>query len=77
MFKNIKGDTTNEVGIKFSNFTSFLCDKICKDDPEIIIHMKSFPKERSRPDANRIRSIDIQAPMVLNKIEQGVPKISK
>lgn len=77
LFKRIKEDTNNEKGVKFSDFTSFLCNKISEGDPDLVVPMKEIPIERIIPDTTRVRDIDINPPPILSKVEVERPKITK
>ena len=40
LFKKIKEETNNERGIKFADFTAFLCNKISEGDPDLVVPMR-------------------------------------
>jgi hypothetical protein len=68
LYKKIKEDTINEIGVKFTDFTSFLCNKITEGDPELVVPMKEIAIERVIPDTSKIRDIDINPPPILTQV---------
>lgn len=42
-----------------------------------MIPSKRIAKERLSPDSHRIREIDLEPPLIFNKIAKEIPKISK
>ena len=44
---------------------------------DLVIPSKRIAKERLSPDSHRIRDIDLEAPLIFNKIAKEIPKISK
>ena len=59
MYKKIKDETKSENGIKFSDFTSHICDKISSLGAELLIPLKEIPGEKAKPDPLKVRSIDL------------------
>ena len=77
LHKTVMEETNNEVGVKFADFTAFLCSKISEGDPDLVVPMKEIAPDRMVPDLNRIRDIDLSPPPVLSKVEIERPKITK
>ncbi len=44
LFIKIKEQTNNEVGLRFNDFTNYLCDRITKDDPDSVVPLKQVPQ---------------------------------
>lgn len=55
LFIKIKETTNNEIGVKFTDFTNYLCDKIATDNNDLIVPLKQVPVEKIVPDVNRVR----------------------
>ena len=70
-------ETSNETGVKFADFTAFLCSKISEGDPDLVIPMMEIAPDRMVPDVNRVRDIDINPPPILSKVDMERPKITK
>ena len=43
----------------------------------MVIPMKKIPEERMIPDVSKVREIDLNPPIVLDKTNRPLPKISK
>lgn len=44
LFIKIKEQTNNEVGLRFADLTNYLCDRIAKDDPDLVAPLKQVPQ---------------------------------
>jgi hypothetical protein len=51
--------------------------KISKEDLDLVIPSKKIAKERLSPNSHRIRDIDLEPPLIVNKVAKEIPKICK
>ena len=64
----------SSVTIEFSDFTNYLCEKISKEDLDVVV-----PAKRARtPDScEKVDEVDLCPPTVVQKVGEELPKISK
>ena len=75
LFNSILQRTTiSSITIEFSDFTNFLCEKISKDDLDVVMPAKRARRPSSSQD---ISQTDLRPPVVVQKICEELPKICK
>ena len=75
LFNSILERTSlSSITIQFSDFTNFLCEKISKDDLDVVIPAKRARRPSSSED---ISQTDLRPPVVVQKISEELPKICK
>lgn len=68
LYEKIKDETSNERGVKFADFTAYLCSKISEGDPDLVVPMREVAPERMVPDSKNVRDIDLNPALILSKV---------
>ena len=62
--KIISQSPTAKTLVTVKDFTTYLCEGISLKTTENIAHVKEIPAERSRPDPNIVRDIDLHPAII-------------